>query len=174
MERFYIAGTKGKGRGLFTSSGLKKGEILFHVDLRGLKTYTLKEIDSNKELDGDRAHYVGRGKYVIEDNLPAFMNHSCDPNCYCLKSGIGIYDVVAFRDIKAGEELTHDYAASSINQLEGLFYFEEECHCGSPDCRNIVHGDFFRLPEDWQRRFYPYLPPSIKRKYRDRFVNLLK
>lgn len=169
MKKFYLAEVMGKGKGLFTPIELKKGEVLFHVDLRGLNTYTLQEIDSNKGLDGDHAHYVGRGKYVIEEGLPAFMNHSCDPNCFYRKSGIGIYDVVAFRDIKIGEELTHDYAASSINQLEGLFYFEEKCNCGSQNCRKIIHGNFFRLPEDWQRKFYPFLPPSIKRKYRDRF-----
>lgn len=169
-NEFFVADTHDRGRGLFTSRGISMGDVLFRENLMGLPRHTLAEVQQNP--DGDHSHYVGRGMYVIEDGLPAFMNHSCDPNCYYLKHGIGIYDVVAFRDIEAGEELTHDYTASSINQLEGRFYFEERCNCGSPDCRGVVHGDFFRMPEEWQARFYHFLPPSTRRKYRDRFAHI--
>ncbi|MDD4308233.1 MAG: SET domain-containing protein-lysine N-methyltransferase [Thermoplasmata archaeon] len=174
MGQYILKDTRHKGIGLFTETGRRKGEVLFSENLTGLRKHTLEDINSDPALNGDHAHYVGRGKYVIEEGLPAYMNHSCDPNCCYRKSGIGIYDVVALRDINVGEELTHDYAASSINQLEGLFYFEENCECGSSCCRRTIHGDFFRMPMDWQKRFYRYLPPSIKRKYRARFKHLLR
>ena len=149
----------GKGKGLFALRGFVEGEIILHADLRSLKRYTLEEIAADPTIDGDHGHYAGRGKYVIEEGPGAYMNHSCEPNCVLRKSAICVYDVAALRDIAAGEELTHDYAASSINQLEGLFYFEEPCRCGTTGCRGVVHGAFFKLPIALQRMYYPYLPP---------------
>jgi hypothetical protein len=164
----------GKGKGLFALRGFSEGETILHADLRGLKRYTLDEIAADPTIDGDHSHYAGRGKYVIEDGPGAYMNHSCAPNCVLRKSAICVYDAVALRDISEGEELTHDYAASSINQLEGLFYFEEPCNCGAASCRGVVHGAFFEMPLDFQRRYYPYLPPSIRRKYRAKFAELAR
>ena len=49
------------------------------------------------------------------------MNHSCDPNTIVKHKSISIKDVYAFRDIKKGEELTHDYAAGlSIRLIQKL------------------------------------------------------
>lgn len=79
------------------------------------------------------------------------INHSCNPNC-----GMGgATQVVAMRDIEAGEALTFDYAMS-----DGCDYDEFDCACGSPECRRRVSGN------DWSRRelqsryagyFSPYL-----------------
>jgi hypothetical protein len=65
-----------------------------------------------------------------------FSNHSCDPN-------IGLKGQVVFvamRDIKAGEELTHDWATTDDDD------YQMECKCGAPNCRKIVTG------KDWQRK----------------------
>jgi hypothetical protein len=102
------------------------------------------------------------------------MNHSCDANCVFKMRSISVYDVYALYDIAEGEELTHDYTACSVDQFAGQGFWVLECHCGSPNCRGMVTGDFFEMPENWQARYYPYLPPSIKRKYRDRFCFLGK
>ena len=170
--------TKNKGTGLFTTRDIKKGEHLFHVDLRGLDRYTVEEIDalskSNPYIDGDHSNYVGWGKYVIEDTMPSYMNHSCDPNCIYKMRSIAVYDVYAIRNIKKDEELTHDYGATAIDQLQGYFYWEDECFCGSDNCRKVIHGNFFKLPRDWQRKYYPNLPPSIKHKYREHFKELMR
>lgn len=48
------------------------------------------------------------------------MNHSCDPNCYFKMRSIAVYDVYAFRDIRQGEELTHDYTATSVDMAADL------------------------------------------------------
>jgi len=87
---------------------------------------------------------------------------------------IAIKDVYALRDIKKGEELTHDYAATSVDQFAGRGFWEEECKCGSRNCRGILHGDFFKMPKGWQRKYYKNLPPSIKRKYRKHFDKLTR
>jgi SET domain-containing protein len=40
------------------------------------------------------------------DKAVQYLNHSCGPNC-----GVqGLFDFVVMRDIKAGEEITTDYA----------------------------------------------------------------
>jgi uncharacterized protein len=82
---------------------------------------------------------------------------------------IAVYDVCALRDIPEGEELTHDYTANAVDQFAGRGTWVLDCRCGSEICRGTVIGDFFQMPEEWRARYYRYLPPSIKRKYRDRF-----
>ena len=177
MDDFILKKTKKKGTGLFTLKDIKNGAHLFHVDLRGLERYTVEEIEalskSNPDIDGDHSNYVGWSKYVIEDTLPSYMNHSCDPNCIYKMQSIAVYDVCAIRSIKKDEELTHDYGATAIDQLQGFYYWEDKCYCGGKNCRNIIHGDFFRLPKSWQKKHYRNLPPSIKRKYREYFKKLL-
>jgi len=176
MASHILKETSEKGFGVFAAKDIKQGEHIFHVDLTGLPRYTWTEleriVEENPELDGDHANYVGRGQYVIEDTPASYMNHSCDPNCYFKMKSIAVYDVYALRDIAGGEELTHDYTATAVDQFDGQVTWALECHCGCENCRGKVTGDFFRLPEEWQATYYPYLPPSIKRKYRDRLRHL--
>jgi uncharacterized protein len=68
--------------------------------------------------------------------------------------------LVALRDIKAGEELTFDYAMS-----DGSPYDEFECCCGSANCRKKVTGNDWKLPGLWEKYkgyFSPYLARRIK------------
>jgi hypothetical protein len=86
---------------------------------------------------------------------------------------IAIKDVDALRDIKKGEELTHNYTATAVDQFAGMgFWGGEECKCGSKKCRGIMDGDFFKMPKSWQKKYYRNLPPSIRRKYKERFKKL--
>ena len=87
---------------------------------------------------------------------------------------IGVYDVFALRDIAKGEELSHDYTANAIDQSAGQGLWILECRCGSKGCRGEVTRDFSRMPEHFQSKYDPYLPPSIKTKYRDRSGHLKK
>ena len=64
-----------------------------------------------------------------------YSNHSCDPNLGMR----GEITFVAMRDIRAGEELTHDWAMTDDDD------YSIECNCGAPDCRKILTG------KDWQR-----------------------
>jgi hypothetical protein len=86
-----------------------------------------------------------------------FINHSCDPNL-----GLrGQITLVALRDIEAGEEVCFDYAMTDSTP-----YDEFECHCGMPNCRGIVRGDDWKLPELWAKYasyFSPYLQRRIDR-----------
>ena len=82
------------------------------------------------------------------------VNHSCDPNC-----GMGgAAQVVAMRDITAGEALTFDYAMS-----DGSDYDEFDCECGSATCRLRVTGDDWRRDE-LQNRYAGYFAPYLTRR----------
>ncbi|MFL6596932.1 MAG: SET domain-containing protein-lysine N-methyltransferase, partial [Chthoniobacterales bacterium] len=65
-----------------------------------------------------------------------YLNHSCDPNLGMR----GEITFAAMRDICAGEELTHDWAMTDVDD------YSIECYCGAPDCRKTLTG------KDWQRR----------------------
>ncbi|MEZ4636515.1 MAG: SET domain-containing protein-lysine N-methyltransferase [Caldilineaceae bacterium] len=64
------------------------------------------------------------------------LNHACDPNAWL--SGL---DLVARRPIRAGEQITVDYA-TFCNEIMKDF----ECHCGSPNCRGVIHGNDYLAP----------------------------
>jgi hypothetical protein len=172
VKTFIIKQTSDRGLGVFASRGFEKAEHIFHVDLRRLKKYSANEIDENPRLEGDHADYVGHGGYAIDHSPASYMNHSCNPNCYVKMRTIAVKDVYALRDIAEGEELTHDYTATSVDQFAGKGFWQEECRCGSGNCRGIVQGDLFKLPRKLQRAYYRDLPPSIKRKHRHRFARL--
>jgi len=85
---------------------------------------------------------------------------------------IAVKDVYALHDLLPGEELTHDYAATAVDQFAGQSTWVLPCACGGPNCRGRDTADFFAMPVDWQRRYYRHLAPSIRRKYRERLAAL--
>jgi hypothetical protein len=83
-----------------------------------------------------------------------FLNHSCEPNCGMR----GSHQVVAMRDVAAGEELTLDYAMVEMHP-----WYELVCRCGSARCRGTIRG------RDWMRpclreRYAGYFAPHIQRR----------
>lgn len=76
---------------------------------------------------------------VTEDERESSMlysNHSCDANLGMR----GNIVFVAIREIRAGEELTHDWCVTDDDT------YQVTCHCGSSNCRRTLTG------KDWQRR----------------------
>jgi uncharacterized protein len=127
------------GRGLFATSAIAKDEI---VAVKGgciVDRETLRE---------KIAPLLGSVEIQIDDNLfitpvtdeerelsMLYSNHSCDANI-----GIrGEITFVAMRDIRVGEELTHDWATTDDDD------YSVECKCGAPNCRKMLTG------KDWQR-----------------------
>ena len=77
---------------------------------------------------------VGTFDWQRARHISNFMNHSCDPNMvYGLDD-----DIVASRDIEAGEELTIDYGNFIVNVDQDF-----ECGCGHRSCRHRI------LRDDW-------------------------
>src|SRR5213080_2298207 len=145
------------GRGLFAIAEIAKDEI---VAVKG------GHIVDRKTLRDKIARRLGPLEIQIDDDLfiaPVsdeerelsilYSNHSCDPNV-----GVrGEITFVATRDIRAGEELTHDWAMTDDDD------YLADCKCGAPDCRKILTG------KDWQRadlqkRYAGYFSAYLARK----------
>ena len=91
--------------------------------VEGSVVYTLSLTCVRKEKTRTSIR-VGENKNV-EDQMGMYINHSCNPSCRI--DGIS---VVAMRNIKAGEEITFDYAS------EGELASPFTCNC----CGKYIDG----------------------------------
>ena len=128
------------GRGLFATADIAKDETVAVKGGHIIDGRTLRE--SITPVLGPVEIQIGDDLFVApvsdeERELSMlYLNHSCDPNL-----GIrGEITFVAMRDIRAGEELTHDWAMTDDDD------YSVKCNCGAPDCRKTLTG------KDWQRR----------------------
>ena len=135
-----------EGRGLFARRGIRKGEIVAikggHIlDRRALARVKGKIAESYIQIaDG---FFIGAATAAEVKRNKLFINHSCAPNVGIL----GQIIFVAMRDVRAGEELTYDWA------MEENIPAQTECRCGAATCRKILTG------RDWTK-------PALRRKYR--------
>lgn len=138
-----------EGRGLFAVSAIARGEI---VCIKGGYIFpreTLLEVQSTlgpAEIQITDELYIGPLNAGEREGSMIFSNHSCDPN-------IGVQGqiiFVALRDIRAGEELTHDWATTDDDT------YVMQCRCGSTLCRRRITG------QDWRRQ-------DLREKYRGYF-----
>ena len=97
---------------------------------------------------------VRRGAVVAVD--PTALNHSCDPALvWVVRDGVD-EELVAFRDLPAGQELTVDYATQSTDAAMLV-----RCHCETYRCRQLVTGDDWRIPQ-LQQRYAGHLLPVVQ------------
>jgi hypothetical protein len=145
------------GRGLFATADIAKVEI---VAVKGGR------IVDRKTLREKIRPLLGPVEIQIEENLfiapvtdgerelsMLYSNHSCDANLGMR----GEITFVAMRDIRAGEELTHDWATTDDDD------YTVECKCGGPKCRKILTGKDWQRPE-LQKRYASYFSAYLARK----------
>lgn len=77
-----------------------------------------------------RASWPLLRRRTLDPEKWAPQNHSCDSN-----TAFRGLDVVALRDIAAGEELTLDYAMFCDESMTPF-----DCQCGSAACRGRIRG----------------------------------
>ena len=82
------------------------------------------------------------------------VNHSCDPTIGFMGNCVS----VAMRDIKAGEELSCDYAMWLSDDIYHL-----ECKCGYNNCRHDIKGNDWRI-EELQDKYSGYFSSYIQKK----------
>jgi len=145
------------GRGLFATAAIAKDEI---VAVKG------GHIVEGKILREKITPVLGPVETQIDDDLfiapvtdeerelsMLYLNHSCDPNL-----GVrGEITFVAMRDIRAGEELTHDWAMTDDDD------YSLKCNCGASACRQILTGKDWQR-SDLQRRYAGYFSGYLARK----------
>lgn len=70
---------------------------------------------------------------LTEENPARYINHACDENCEAIwNARERRMEIVAVRDIAAGEELSFDYGFD----LAG--FFEHPCRCASVNCCGYI------------------------------------
>jgi SET domain-containing protein len=145
------------GRGVIAVDDIAKDEI---VAIKAGNIITRAEIDQATDNAGDMALQIDDDFYLAPrsadevEEMSVFINHSCDPNVGF--RGQVVY--VALRNIRAGEELCHDYA------MERSDDYALDCHCGSPLCRGKVSGEDWKLLE-LQQRYGDYFSIYIRNKF---------
>lgn len=122
----------GRGDGVFATRSFQAGE-----------TVMVGEIERPLAWNNSHATQIGLTEYVELAGLGSKVNHSCEPNCGIRVNDAGAPDLVARRNIGAGEEITFDYAMRNYS----VEHFPSRCRCGAPRCRGTVTG-WKDLPED--------------------------
>jgi SET domain-containing protein len=128
-----------QGRGLFAAKAIRKGEV---VAVKGGHIFNRETLDRVKKTLGPAEIQIGEDLFIgplsegEREGSMIFSNHSCDPNIGVL----GQIAFVALRNIRSGEELTHDWAMTDDDR------YKMKCNCGSKDCRKIITG------KDWKRK----------------------
>jgi hypothetical protein len=130
--------------GTFARRRIAKGEILMTFDGRVIdhRTATSVQIDDYRHINGT--------EYSTQ-----FLNHSCEPTAYMDWNGPVLKSA---RDLKAGEEITHNYTTSEWETHSAFI-----CKCGSPKCYGTVKG-FRYLTAEQQKELESYLPEYMKRR----------
>ncbi|MEX0874704.1 MAG: SET domain-containing protein-lysine N-methyltransferase [Actinomycetota bacterium] len=81
------------------------------------------------------------------------LNHSCDPNVWMEDE----VTLSARRSMAPGEELTGDY---SLWELDADWVCPWRCECGAAECRGVVTGRDWELPE-LQARYGEHFHPVL-------------
>jgi hypothetical protein len=145
------------GRGLFAIADIARDEV---VAVKG------GHIVDGKTLREKIVPRLGPVEIQIDDDLfitpvtdeerelsMLYSNHSCDANLGMR----GEITFVAMRDIRANEELTHDWATTDDDD------YSVECKCGTSRCRGLLTGKDWQRP-DLQKRYAGYFSPYLGRK----------
>jgi uncharacterized protein len=120
------------GRGLFAIANVVKDEIVAVKGGHIINRETLREqitpVLGPAEIQIDDDLFIAPVTGDERESSMLYLNHACDPNL-----GVrGEITFVAMRDIRADEELTHDWA------MTGDDNYCVECNCGALDCRRIL------------------------------------
>ncbi len=120
------------GYGVFAAEAITKNTRI--IDYAG-------ELVRNSECEEREERYLAEGciwvfrinrtwsrDAAVGGNIARFINHSCRPNCWWEVAGKTIW-IRASRTIRAGEELSYDYATVGDRTIP--------CRC-RPDCPNLL------------------------------------
>jgi len=145
------------GRGLFAIADIVKDEIVAVKGGHIVDGKTLREKITPRlgpvEIQIDDDLFIAPVTEEERELSMLYLNHSCDANL-----GVrGEITFVTMRDIRAGEELTHDWAMTDDDS------YSVECKCSAPNCRKILTGKDWQHPE-LQKRYAGHFSTYLARK----------
>ena len=138
QKKYIVVGNGVDGFGIRAARPLKAGEVVWEGEERAQRVTTLRHVETHwpaeeQEIFRRYAYPLSEEVFILWEADPGEwtpQNHSCQPNTAF--SGL---DIIALRDIDAGEELTLDYASFYDEHMEPF-----ECRCGAPSCRGLIRG----------------------------------
>jgi uncharacterized protein len=153
-----VQGSPIHGRGLFAVEAIRAGEIVCvkggHIFQRARLQMIASQLGPS-EIQISEDLFIGPLTAEEREGSMIFSNHSCDPN-------IGIQGQIVFvamRDIRPGEELTHDWATTDDDN------YEMECRCNAANCRKRITGADWRK-EDLQHKYRGFMSWHLQEKIR--------
>ncbi|MEH2042524.1 MAG: SET domain-containing protein [Nostoc sp.] len=106
-----VGNTNLKGRGVFAQKRFLKGEIIERVPVVVISAEQVEFLD--KTILGNYYYDWEDKAAAIALGLSSLINHSYHPNSYYVKKfAERELDLIAYRDIEAGEEITANYNGS--------------------------------------------------------------
>lgn len=153
MDSQKVAVKKAKyGKGVFAKEKIKKGELVASFDGR---IYSWRSKLWTQDLY-DHAIQFEEKRWRDSNGIARLINHSCDANC-----GIkNLFDIVALREIKVGEEITWDY-----EMTEDHPWWRMKCKCKSKDCR-VEIGAHKNMPLKTRKKYKGYISKWLVDKYK--------
>ncbi len=150
-----IADSPIHGKGFFAVADIEKGEKIViwksgYTDRSGAEE-AVKNGRAFMQWDED-VYSVDDGN----DDESYSINHSCDPNAWMSDA----FTLIAARSIKAGNEITADYA---LWEADEEYVCPYNCNCRSALCRGRITGKDWRKPE-LQERYKGHFSPLINKR----------
>ncbi len=157
-----------QGGGMFARAAFQPGEI---VSIMGGTLFTEAEFQAYVvSVERFNATQIGEGLHLVDlvqapDQIAGSINHACDANLWLADE----VTIIARRAIAAGEELTLDYALTTI---EPGWVLDQPCQCGAAVCRHTITGNDWRLP-DVQQRYRDHFAPFINARIRQAQTDIM-
>ncbi|MEH2213348.1 SET domain-containing protein [Nostoc sp.] len=120
-----VGNTNLKGRGVFAQKCFLKGELIERVPVVVIPAEQVEFLD--KTILGNYYYDWEDKAAAIALSLSSLINHSYNPNSYYVKKFADReLDLIAYRDIEAGEEITANYNGSPDNKSPIWFEVVDE------------------------------------------------
>ena len=122
-------------KGLVAAKDIKKGIKI--IEYKG-KLISKKESEENPKFDNSKRIYLFEinKRYDLDGdfnfNKARLINHSCNPNCEVVGTGLKLW-IESIKDIKKGEELSYDYGFSFDEDFK-----DYPCKCNSKNCCGFI------------------------------------
>ncbi|HED37932.1 MAG TPA: SET domain-containing protein [Ignavibacteria bacterium] len=117
------------GKGIFTPVDIPRNKIIMPIIgevISGNECERREDEENNVYIFWNGDTYIDT---AMTDKIK-YINHNCDFNCDVIERDKNSLSLIAYRNIKAGEELTIDYGYEEIY---------EDCKCGkcNPQKKNL-------------------------------------
>ncbi len=136
-----------QGNGVFATAFIPKGETVHIMNGREVGWLKCLFLILTKQIHIDMPFQISSKSYILLNNLSISINHSCEPCC----AVSGKNQIVARRDIAAGEEISYDYSTTVLPSIFTKSWLME-CRCGQKNCRKEVRNAAF-MPDEQLKNY---------------------